>query len=270
MSEPIFELPDAWKQVQEVLRSLQQNIDDMMRPIREAVQSFQETIRPIAEMTSTFKEHFSEFAEVFIKAFRPIAAIAHLGDAQYVYWDYISIDFVDEILQTSNTNKTLRAWLLKEKYISAETTIMKCMESSLLSPYIRIFNQSVEAYHDKHYNLAIVGLFTVIDGVLTDVSGDITTSIYKRADAILTKIEDDRVVDSNEMSILALALTFQKTLESLSTNQCGFDGKCPKNLNRHWIMHGRDQRRKTRLDYVKLINFLYGIILIDEFGRKEV
>jgi len=34
-------------------------------------------------------------------------------------------------------------------------------------------------------------------------------------------------------------------------------------------MHGRSKKKKTRLDGIKLINFLYGIILIDELVKKE-
>lgn len=63
-------------------------------------------------------------------------------------------------------------------------------------------------------------------------------------------------------------LTFEKTMELFSTN-FDFKGEEPKELNRHWIMHGRSRRRKTEHDCVKLIYFIYGILLIDEFGKKE-
>lgn len=35
-------------------------------------------------------------------------------------------------------------------------------------------------------------------------------------------------------------------------------------------MHGHSRRKKTKQHCMKLINFIYGILLIDEFGRKEV
>ena len=57
-------------------------------------------------------------------------------------------------------------------------------------------------------------------------------------------------------------------MQTFSTNQYKFDDPEPKILNRHWIMHGRSLRRKTKLDCVKMIRFIYGIILLDEIAQQ--
>ena len=62
--------------------------------------------------------------------------------------------------------------------------------------------------------------------------------------------------------MFSLFYTFNKTVEIFTANS-DFHGKEPKGLNRHWIAHGRSRRKKTKLDCVKLINLVYGIILID-------
>lgn len=43
-----------------------------------------------------------------------------------------------------------------------------------------------------------------------------------------------------------------------------FSKKELKGLNRHWIAHGRSLKRKTKLDVVKMINLIYGMLLINE------
>ena len=58
-------------------------------------------------------------------------------------------------------------------------------------------------------------------------------------------------------------MTLEKTLDSFSAPS-DFKGKEPKGLNRHWIAHGRATRKKTKLDCVKMINLIYGLLLIGE------
>jgi metal-dependent hydrolase (beta-lactamase superfamily II) len=81
-------------------------------------------------------------------------------------------------------------------------------------------------------------------------------------------LEDNEEIENDEFSVFALLITFRETMESFSRNS-DFKKKEPKNLNRHWIMHGRSRRRKTKLDCIKTIRFIYGIILIDELSKKD-
>ena len=83
----------------------------------------------------------------------------------------------------------------------------------------------------------------------------------------MRKLEDNEEIENDEFSVFALLITFRETMESFSHNS-DFKKKEPKNLNRHWIMHGRSRRRKTKLDCIKTIRFIYGIILIDELSKK--
>jgi hypothetical protein len=67
---------------------------------------------------------------------------------------------------------------------------------------------------------------------------------------------------------LALFMTFNATAISFYRT-IPFSDEEPDYLNRNWIMHGRSQSENTRIDFIKLLRFLYGIILInyiDELG----
>lgn len=180
---------------------------------------------------------------------------------------YLTDDFIDVILESTNINKTLRELCIKNKWRIANQTIQLCEESKLLFPYRKLFSQARTAYNNKQYELAVVGLLPVIDGLLSDVSQNTTTNIFKRADYILQKVESDESISNDEISIIALAWTFRETMQSLCA-QVPFSQKEPKNLNRHWIMHGRSRRKKTQLDCVKLFNFIYAIILIYKLNQE--
>ena len=74
--------------------------------------------------------------------------------------------------------------------------------------------------------------------------------------------------DHDEYATLTLALTLEKTLDSFSAFS-DFSKKEPKGLNRHWIAHGRSTRKKTKLDCVKMINLIYGLLLIEQLDSLE-
>lgn len=231
--------------LQEMMRAFAESVQEMMHPITEALEEFQ-----------------SQFKEVT----RPLCTIGKLGNAQFVCWSYMTRDFVDAIIATDNINKTLRELMVKDRYKTVDDTIHRCFSNSLIKPHHRLLEQSVAAFKSGRCDLAVIGLTSIIDGLLSDVSGNKTTNIATRAKTILAKIEQNEFVDSDEYAILALVLTFEKTMNIFSASS-DFSKKEPKGLNRHWIMHGRSRRKKTKLDCVKLINLTYGILLIDEFGK---
>lgn len=241
----------------------------LLYSIRQASLRAQEILQPITEISETIKLRFAEIAESTRETARPFSTIRKLSDVQYVYWEYLTDDFIDTILESTNTNKTLRELCIKNKWRITNQTIQSCEESELLFPYRKLFSQTRTAYNNKQYELAVIGLLPVIDGLLSDVSGNTTTNIFTRADFILQKAENDESISSDEISVIALAWTFRETMQSLSAN-INFSQKEPKNLNRHWIMHGRSRRKKTRLDCVKLFNFIYAIISICKLNQEEI
>lgn len=243
-------------------------VREVSRVASAAMQRFQELMRPISEAVALLQSKFSDYEKVLKSISRPIIAIRKLGDAQYIFWEFMPRSFADEIIESENVNKTLRERLVKEKFSSVDDTIRRCQSSLLMKRHLRIYNQSVSAFQNGNSDLAVIGFTSIVDGLLSDVSGNQTTRIAARVTCIIDKLENNEDVDSNEYALLTLMLTFQRTMDSFSANS-DFARKEPKGLNRHWIMHGRSKRKKTKLDCVKLINMIQGILLIDEFGRKE-
>jgi len=252
-----FNLFDNWpafSKITEGIYQMQQKIDGIMRPVVEVLDKFQ--------------SGFAEVTTKLVKASRPLIVIEKLGKAQFVYWDFLTDEFTDAILSSNNINKTLREICVRDKFRKANNTIDLCSRHAIIVLHDRIFSQTVAAYRNKQYDLAAVGIISVIDSVLSDISGNRVTNIFKRANAILKKVEETDSIENEEFAVLVLTWTFRKTMESISANS-DFNSKEPKNLNRHWIMHGRSRRRRTQLDCIKLLNFLYGILLIDELGNTE-
>lgn len=245
-----------------------QKYQEMMLPITEALQKYTEMMRPIKEAAESFNARFGDIAAKAAEATRPFLAIGKFKDAQYVYWEFIPRDFMEEVIASENVNKTLRVYESKNKYQKSEAVITECLQHPYILPQGRVFEQAISAYHNGQYDLATIGLIAMIDSVLSEASRNLTHKPFDRCNAIFDKIAHKNTLDSDEYAIMSFGITYQAVVDTLYKT-VPFSEKEPKNLNRHWIMHGRSKRKKTQLDCIKLINFLYGIILIDELSGKE-
>lgn len=184
-----------------------------------------------------------------------------MGDAQFVFWDYMTEEFVDEIVDSENISKTLREQMLRDRFSKVNRTIDKTLSSPAMQKHKRLYSQSAEAFRDGNSDLAVTGFTSVFDGLLTDISGNPTSRLGPRIDVIKKKLDNDEFLDNDEYAMLTLALTLEKTLDSFSAPS-DFKGKEPTGLNRHWIAHGRSTRKKSKIDCVKMINLIYGLLLI--------
>lgn len=251
------------------LAEMAQSIQKTMQPFAEIVASTQAFLQSFASVLAEFQPKIDGIIAGFQNVSRPLIVIEKLGKAQFVQWDYLSDEFIDAILSSNNVNKTLREFFVKSKFKSVDTTIAKCKANSYLHKYMRLFEQSIISFKNSQNDLAVVGFTSIFDGLLSDISGNPTHSLPPRLKAIDTKLEREEYLDNNEYAILALSITFQKAVESFSSPS-PFTQKEPKGLNRHWIAHGRSMRRKTKLDCIKLINLIYGLLLINELDTTDV
>lgn len=240
-------------------------IHDITRPAIEALQNIQSALRPIVEAIEQYKPQITEIGQVLLQASRPLAAIRIMGDAQFVFWDYMTEDFIDTVVDAENINKLLREHMLRNRFNRVNNTIDNTISSPAMQKHKRLYYQAVEAFRNGHSDLAVTGFTSVFDGLLADTSGNTTSQLRPRINVIKQKLDNDELLDHDEYAMLTLAITLEKTLDSFSAPS-DFKGKEPKGLNRHWIAHGRSTRKKTKLDCVKMINLIYGLLLIEELG----
>ncbi len=251
----------------ESLGLLVSRIDEITSPIKKNLKRFGEIISPVLESLNKWAISIEPTMRKLSIVFRPIAAIQKLGENQFLFWDFLSDEFVDNILSQNNIKPIMRKYYYANDNRIVRATIEKIQACSKLTSQV-LFSQSVEAFNNKQYNLAVVGLTSVFDGALANVSGMTDTNINKRLDPIIKKFEEKDVIDNQEYAIFALLITFQKTMEKF-TSHSDFTHKEPTYLNRHWIMHGRSQKRRTKIDCIRLINIICGLILIDQLVNEE-
>ena len=238
-------------------------MQEFTRPVMEAVHSIQSALKPIVEAIEQYRPKVAEIGQALLQATRPLSAIRKMGEAQFVFWDYMTDEFVDAIVGAENINKTLREQLIRDRFSAVNKTIDKTLSSAVMQKHKRLYSQSVNAFRSGDSDLAVTGFTSVFDGLLADTSGNPTSRLGPRINAIKQKLDNDELLNYDEYATITLAMTLEKTLDSFSAPS-DFKGKEPKGLNRHWIAHGRSTRKKTKLDCVKMINLIYGLLLIGD------
>ena len=258
MAEPVMKSMVAMqKTVQPML--------DAMTPFAIMALNIQATLSPIFSVVEQFNAQFAETIATLAKSIRPVMAIDILRKNQFVYWYRLQEEFVDRIIEAEDMDSMLLEFETQNGNAVLNDVVDGCVESNLLGGNKRRFIQAVEAYRMEAYDISAVALLSILDGLLATCSGENPriTSMPTHAKKILEKLELGDRINNDEYARLVLFMTFNSTIELL-TRPVHFDEDEPKELNRHWIMHGRSRRVITQLDCIKLMNCIYGTIIIDK------
>ena len=121
-------------------------IQEITRPALEALQNIQSTLQPIVEAIEQYRPKVAEIGQALLQATRPLSAIRKMGEAQFVFWDYMTDEFVDAIVGAENINKTLREQLIRDRFSAVNKTIDKTLSSAVMQKHKRLYSQSVNAF----------------------------------------------------------------------------------------------------------------------------
>ena len=204
----------------------------------------------------------SDVKQALKRELLPLEAGVKLAENQVVLCDDLSENDLNAIVATDDVDDLVNDREVFQKQI--KNVIEKLGESRFMIPYRPLYLQTLGAYESDAYDLAVLGFFAIIDGVLSDITkAPKSVAIVKRVEKIIDA-ENFRVNPSEEaidesIKKLALLKVSELLAEYIPFNKCE-----PNALNRHWAMHGRSRTRKTKTDCDKLILFLHRLLNITE------
>ena len=235
----------------------------------EAIQRFADFSAPYAELVQHFNTNVAPFLMEIAHISLPFSVIHRLGEVQYVDWKIFPDSFYEQAAATHTGRELLDVvlnWLEISEFTTVNDTITALSETVQFKDN-PVFSQAISAYRRGDYDLSCLGLTAMIDRLLSDLSGMITsTSISKRVKDLENKliISGEEGLDEIELSDYMLIATYTSAIDAFGTTS-SFDLNEP-DLNRHWIAHGRMNRNMERIDCIRIINLLYGTILIGKMG----
>lgn len=249
----------AFQETAELARRAQETIPP-------AIQQLAEELAPYADLVREL-DFYTPLIQSLTRASQRWQVYSKLGGVQFVLWQSLPDAFVDQAvtLDTDEGINDLLSVCLND-IEDVEETIQLCRECDQIKDH-PVFEQSVTAYHNGQYDLAAMGFTSMIDKLLAIYSGQVRNPRFKpRVEAIVEKIGENAILSNDEYSDIILLMTFKTAMETF-IGDSHFDEEEPHYLNRHWIMHGRSERQKNKLDCVKVIHLLYGTILVSELIR---
>ena len=132
-----------------------------------------------------------------------------------------------------------------------------------------LFRQCLNAYEKDDYQLSCLGLFSIADGILGELSNQIgSTGWHKRLEAIQEKMLANKSLNQFERVNYLIILYLQNYDNSVFCS-CSFDCKEPDMLNRHWLVHGKTDRDYSKIDFLKVLLLIDAMIILYNSEKQK-
>lgn len=230
---------------------------------------FHEKLKMYTEQWEIAEQNIRSVVREFSEKMKPVRAFYILGEHQFTYWKPLCFDEIEEIVNVSDVNKYLEKKMEDKSFIDYDILCDEMIQSGLLSDTNKaILKQSIQAMSIGLYDLTLIGIVAVFDGVLSIVTNDDTPKIPRRINQIKDKLEDLseeewELLEEADITAFGIYITWMESMKGFQKHSEFSQPETePKDLNRHWIAHGRKTTIATKLDCCKLINALYGLIYL--------
>lgn len=252
-----------------------------MKRIVEISQKAQETIPAVlTQFVETAAPYVQAMNEGLIKitpylvklaeASARLNVIYRLGNVGYVAWKNFPDEFYEQAYKTQ-TDKGLMDciydWLVEKRFMDVEDKLKEIGANEHLKDN-PVLLQAADAYRRGDYDIAALGFTAMVDRILSEATGLVTnTNVKRRVEEITKKIEanGENSLDEPEINDYILISTYTNAMQLFGADS-RFNEAEP-DLNRHWIMHGRVNRKMEQMDCIRIINILYGTILMGRMGE---
>ncbi len=142
-------------------------------------------------------------------------ALEKLGDNQFIWFKSLDKGLVEKLNTSENTNHLLDEYIKKGECFETDEIIKAIKKSSAIKKRKLLFSQSITAYRNKHYLLGCVGLISIIDIFLSQISGDATTKFMKKVDYIVKQACADEVLNDYDAKYFYMSFGIERTLKTL-------------------------------------------------------
>lgn len=222
-------------------------------------------VKKIANFTERYRANQDKIQE-YIDGIEKLAywqnAVDKLTESQIVFTEPMSGEIIDRINKAKSAENFILEYYSENGSKRLEKLIGRCGSAKEVLAYKKLYPQVVVASEMGCYQLACLGLFTLEDGILADVTNEPkNTNFNNRIKKLENKINDKIPLSDIDLQILEIIVTFDKFKETAFGNS-NFNEAEPNYLNRHWTLHGRSRREYTKLDFIRMLLSLDALIFM--------
>lgn len=224
------------------------------------------------EKAHTWYQNNAENISMYLLAFADFGvwsvATDKLIENQIVFTDDLPQDLAQKIYNGSDIEKVVCSYYFGNNECNMERVISRCQQNEQVQKYVELYGQIISAYRIDHYLIACIGLFSLIDGVLADVSEQTTTNFKRRLDVVKEKMGSEKKLSEIDRKTLCIYKAF-KSFDTSIFSYSKFSEQEPQIVNRHWDLHGRTHREHNKMDFLKVLLWLDAIIFSSSQDIQE-
>lgn len=237
-----------------------------------AIRFVQEFANVLKEYQDWFEQH-RETIIAYIQAFAEFgkwhSAMQKMADNQIIFTDDLPIELVVEINNAENVEPIVQSYFWDNNGAHMEELIARCGENGHICGRSEFYAEIISSYRLAHYQLACTGLFSLLDGVLSEISQDDLTNFNKRIAKIETLISQKDSLSEIDRQVFGIYSCMDSVQKSMF-GSVKFTEKETDEINRNRILHGRTHRAYTAWDVLKVLLFLDAILIVGEQCKDEV
>lgn len=244
------------------------NLGIIMQGITSGIKGFIAALEEIHIWYQNNAEDISNFLLAFADFGIWSIATGKLIENQIIFTDDLPQEIANKIYNGADVEKIVDSYYFGINKCNVERVISRCQQNKQIQKSCELYDQIISAYRRDHYLIACIGLFSLIDGVLADVSEQNTTNFKSRLNAVKEKIGSEKALNEIDRKVLCIYKAFESFDTSVFANS-DLSGQEPQTVNRHWDLHGRTHRKHGRMDFLKVLLWLDAIIFLSSQDIQE-
>ena len=229
----------------------------------EAMLRLSDTLNLIDEWIKKNQPTIEQYLKVFSKTVVYFDAIDKLETIHLVCTYDLNYDFAKKISEAKDPLDAVYNYYSKDDAKNLRSMIKRCGESAIMSNRFSLFNQCIIAYEQKSYQLAVIGIYSIADCLLSDMTQNPSTSFRARFEYIMNRIEQEQPLSASDLREFSF-LNAMKDINNTPFGYSSFSGSEPDFAHRHWLLHGRSHRGYTENDFIFALLWLDSLIFMSE------
>ena len=150
---------------------------------RKQLKSFTDSIKLIEQSAKVFIENINEKT-------KPVRAFYILAEHQFTYGKLLYKDEAEKLVAADDVDGYLAEKIEDKSFIDYDVLYDRIIQSQLLLDANKsMLNQTIEAINNGLYDLALVGVITVFDCVLSAATKDDSTHLKTRLNKIRKQMQ---------------------------------------------------------------------------------
>lgn len=242
----------------------------------------------ISQLIETAKEikPIFDFSKIAYKGFNDVInANDKMLQNQFIFTDSLNADLVLKLSKTDDVQSVVEEYYFGNNGENYKNLCNKCEQICIENNFDNLFYQIMRSADNGDYQLACLGAFSIVDGLITTYAGTFdekySTNMITQINKLISKIsimETDIVLENSTMRELrmlySVATIFNKDSKENNLHKTlffidDFSKEDNENvLNRHRLMHCRTFRNYSRIDLLKILLYIDFVNIYRIFIKK--